>query len=174
MIKPLVVSSGFGVGFNSQFIWTGLRDYSPYLALNTVLDFWVAMGPERIRKFNNTLAHKAATMLAQKWGTGLLSHTHMFGPMVMIRLPEVLLNCVTQGGKEEAVKAHAEMVQAKLHYEFNIEVPVKLIQGKLHTRISAHVYNELSDYDKLCDAILIMTNDVLNNSGAYNSYKQYR
>ena len=72
------------------------------------------------------------------------------------------------------MKAHAEMVQAKLHYEFNIEVPVKLIQGKLHTRISAHVYNELSDYDKLCDAILIMTNDVLNNSGAYNSYKQYR
>ena len=24
MIKPLVVSSGFGVGFNSQFIWTGI------------------------------------------------------------------------------------------------------------------------------------------------------
>lgn len=24
MIKPLVVSSGFGAGFNSQFIWTGI------------------------------------------------------------------------------------------------------------------------------------------------------
>ncbi|KAL9969319.1 hypothetical protein ACROYT_G021518 [Oculina patagonica] len=154
MIKPLVVSSGFGAGFNSQFIWTGLRDYSPYLALNTVLDFWEAMDPERIRKYNNTLANKAATMLAERWNTGLLSHADMFGPMVLIRLPEVLLDCVTQGGKEEAVKAHAEMVQAKLHYEYSIEVPVKLIQGKLHTRISAHVYNQLSDYHQVmrCDS----------------------
>jgi len=174
MIKPLVVSSGFGAGFNSQFIWTGLRDYSPYLALNTVLDFWETIGPERIRKHNNTLANKAALMLAEKWGTCLLSHADMFGPMVMIRLPEVLLDCVTRGGKEEAVKAHAEMVQAKLHYEFSIEVPVKLIQGKLHTRISAHVYNQRSDYSKLCEAILIMTKDVCNNPNAYETYKHYR
>lgn len=151
-----------------------MKKISPTSLLSPVLDFWVAMGPARIHKYNNTLANKAATMLAQKWNTGLLSHAHMFGPMVMIRLPEVLLDCVTQGGKEEAVKAHAEMVQAKLHYEFNIEVPVKLIQGKLHTRISVHVYNELSDYEKLCEAILIITDDVLNNPAAYDSYKQYR
>ena len=56
----------------------------------------------------------------------------------------------------------------------SIEVPVKLIQGKLHTRISAHVYNELSDYDKLCEAILIMTNDVCNNPAAYDMYQNYR
>lgn len=174
MIKPLVVSAGFGAGFNSQFIWTGLRDYSPYLALITVLDFWEAVDPERIRQYNNTLAKKAASMLAESWSTGLLSHADMFGPMVLIRLPEVLLDCVTQGGQEEAVKAHAEMVQAKLHYEFSIEVPVKLIQGKLHTRISAHVYNQLSDYTKLCNAILTMADDALNNPLAYDSYKHYR
>lgn len=132
------------------------------------------MDPERIRQYNNTLAKKAASMLAERWSTGLLSHADMFGPMVLIRLPEVLLDCVTQGGKEEAVKAHAEMVQAKLHYEFSIEVPVKLIQGKLHTRISAHVYNQLSDYTKLCNAILTMADDALNNQLAYDSYKHYR
>lgn len=142
--------------------------------LSSVLDFWEAMGPERIRQYNNTLAQKAASMLAEKWNTGLLSHADMFGPMVLIRLPEVLLDCVTQGEKEEAVKAHAEMVQAKLHYEFSIEVPVKLIQGKLHTRISAHVYNQLSDYTKLCNAILIMADDALNNPSAYDTYKHYR
>lgn len=132
------------------------------------------MGPERIRKYNNTLANEAAAMLAERWSTGLLSHADMFGPMVLIRLPEVLLDFATRGRKEEAVKAHAEMVQAKLHYEFSIEVPVKLIQGKLHTRISAHVYNQLSDYDKLCDTILIMTDDVRNNPSAYDTYKHYR
>jgi len=45
----------------------------------------------------------------------------------------VLLNCVTRGGQEEANKSHAEMVQAKLHYEFSIEVPVKLLQATLET-----------------------------------------
>lgn len=142
--------------------------------LSSVLDFWEAVDPERIRQYNNTLAKKAASMLAERWSTGLLSHADMFGPMVLIRLPEVLLDCVTQGGKEEAVKAHAEMVQAKLHYEFSIEVPVKLIQGKLHTRISAHVYNQLSDYTELCNAILIMADDACNNPSAYDSYKHYR
>ena len=132
------------------------------------------MGPERIRQHNNSLAKEAALMLADKWGTCLLSHADMFGPMVLIRLPEVFLDCVTCGGEEEAVKAHAEMVQAKLHYEFSIEVPVKLIQGKLHTRISAHIYNQLSDYTKLCEAILIMKDDVCNNPSAYDTYKHYR
>ena len=132
------------------------------------------MDPERIRKYNNTLANKAASMLAERWKTGLLSHADMFGPMVLIRLPEVLLDCVTQHGKEQAVKAHAEMVQAKLHYEFSIEVPVKLIQERLHTRISAHVYNQLGDYTKLCDAILVMADDACNNPSAYDTYKDYR
>lgn len=139
-----------------------------------MLDFWEAMGPERIRKHNNTLAKTAALKLAENWGTCLLSHADMFGPMVLIRLPEELLDCVTRGGQEEAVKAHAEMVQAKLHYEFSIEVPVKLIQDKLHTRISSHVYNEMSDYNKLCEAILVMTDDVCKNPNAYETYKHYR
>lgn len=132
------------------------------------------MDPEQIRKHNNTLANQAALMLADKWGTCLLSHADMFGPMVLVRLPEVLLDCVTRGGLEEAVKAHAEMIQARLHYEFSIEVPVKLVQGKLHTRISAHVYNELSDYSKLCDAILVMTDEVCKSPNAYEMYKHYR
>ncbi|XP_068698496.1 uncharacterized protein [Montipora foliosa] len=174
MIQPLVVSSGFSAGFNSQFIWTGLKDYSPYLSLNTVLDFWETMKPERIRKHNNTLANQAALMLAEKWGTSLLSHAEMFGPMVLIRLPDALLDCVSLQGQEEAVKAHAEMIQAKLHYEFNIEVPVKLIQGKLYTRISAHVYNEISDYSRLGDVIAIMTNEAQNNSMAYETYVRYK
>ena len=132
------------------------------------------MKPERIRKHNNTLANQAALMLAEKWGTSLLSHAEMFGPMVLIRLPDALLDCVSLQGQEEAVKAHAEMIQAKLHYEFNIEVPVKLIQGKLYTRISAHVYNEMSDYNRLGDVIAIMTNEAQNNSMAYETYVRYK
>ena len=34
MIKPLVVSSGFGAGFNSQFIWTGKLTVTHMLVIN--------------------------------------------------------------------------------------------------------------------------------------------
>ena len=131
------------------------------------------MDPHRIYNHNNTLARESALMLAEKWDTGLLSHSDMFGPMVLIRLPEELLQCVTQNGREEAVKAHAEMVQAKLHYEFKIEVPIKLIQGKLYTRISAHVYNKLTDYKLLGETIVSMTNDVLNNPCPFELFECY-
>ena len=37
----------------------GLRDYSPFLALLTSLDFWERVGPETIRTYIHGLAHKA-------------------------------------------------------------------------------------------------------------------
>ena len=43
-------------------------------------------------------------------------------------------------------------VQDWLHSERRIEVPVKCVQGNLYVRISAHVYNEISDYETLADA----------------------
>ena len=33
------------------------------------------------------------------------------------------------------------------------QVPLKAIQGKLYVRIAVHVYNEMSDYKRLADAI---------------------
>jgi selenocysteine lyase/cysteine desulfurase len=44
-------------------------------------------------------------------------------------------------------------LQDLLHYEYHIEVPVKCVQGGLYVRISAHVYNELADYEKLASAV---------------------
>ena len=36
----------------------------------------------------------------------------------------------------------------------NFQVPIKVVQGKLYVRVSAHVYNELADYQVLADAVL--------------------
>jgi selenocysteine lyase/cysteine desulfurase len=37
--------------------------------------------------------------------------------------------------------------------ESRIEVPVKCVQGRLYVRVSVHLYNQLSDYERLADAI---------------------
>ncbi|GIL58989.1 hypothetical protein Vafri_13974 [Volvox africanus] len=50
----------------------------------------------------------------------------------------------------------AARVQHWLRYEKNIEVPVVAALGRLWVRISAQVYNEIRDYDKLGEAILTL------------------
>ena len=39
------------------------------------------------------------------------------------------------------------------------QVPIKCVQQKLYVRISAHIYNELAEYQLLADAILQLTKD---------------
>lgn len=48
----------------------------------------------------------------------------------------------------------AEKIQNRLFHEYRIEVPVKAVQGVLYIRISVHIYNELSDYKTLADAVI--------------------
>ena len=44
-------------------------------------------------------------------------------------------------------------MQDLLHYQYHIEVPIKLIQARLYVRISAHIYNCLDDYVALAAAV---------------------
>uniref|UniRef100_A0A7R9V8T9 Uncharacterized protein n=1 Tax=Chlamydomonas euryale TaxID=1486919 RepID=A0A7R9V8T9_9CHLO len=55
-----------------------------------------------------------------------------------------------------ATSADAKLVQDQLHHGFRIECPVKCIAGYLYVRISAQVYNEMADYERLRDAVLAL------------------
>ena len=151
LIRPVVISHGFGSGFNSEFIWTGLHDYSPFLALHTVLDFWKTFGEDVIQNYMHDLCRQAGDLLTKSWGTVLAAPQGMFGPMSLVMLPSSLY-CHA----DLVDYSKAEEIQNKLYYNYNIEVPVKCIEDKLYVRISCHVYNSLSEYKKLADAILDM------------------
>jgi selenocysteine lyase/cysteine desulfurase len=120
---------------------------------STALDFWNTFGVERIQKHNRELAHKAARMLSEKWKTDTLFPVHMYGPMVLVRLPDVLWQSQMTDGGNIVNKANAEFVQDKLHFDYGIEVPIKPIDGRLYARISAHVYNEINHYNVLANAV---------------------
>ncbi|KAH3729468.1 hypothetical protein DPMN_055439 [Dreissena polymorpha] len=150
--RPLIISHGFGSGFNSEFIWAGLHDYSPFLALHTVLDFWESIGPGTIQQYMHGRCRQAGQMLKNSWKTYLAAPEHMFGSMSLVALPEDLYShCDTVD------YLAAEAVQNQLYHQYNIEVPIKCVQGKLYARISAHIYNEMAEYEILRDAILEMT-----------------
>lgn len=146
--RPLVISHGFGSGFNSEFIWSGLRDYSPFLALHAVLDFWDAVGVDRIRKQMHGLLSEAADLLVKVWKTGLLAPIEMCGSMALVQLPAEF------SSNQTVEYSDAETIQNHLYHKYNIEVPIKALQGRLYVRISVHIYNELSEYEKLASAVL--------------------
>lgn len=72
-IRPMAISHGFGSGFCSEFVWTGLRDYGPYLALHTVLHFWETFGAHKIRTYMHGLCKTAAEHLVGEFSRRRLS-----------------------------------------------------------------------------------------------------
>jgi isopenicillin-N epimerase len=70
--------------------------------------------------------------------------------MQLVGLPFGAFGCM----ENQATSRDAKSVQDMLHFRHAIEVPVKCMEGNLYVRISAHVYNELEDYERLGRAIL--------------------
>jgi selenocysteine lyase/cysteine desulfurase len=156
LIDPLVISHGYGFGFTSGFTWSGSYDYTTYTSLLTVLDFWEFYGPKSIMEYMYTTAKQGAQCLVKAWGTDLLSDIGHFGTMVLVRLPDGLLGLSVDMPR---TSNDVERVQDTLHNKCKIEVPVKLLQGKLYIRISAHIYNDLKDYERVAQAILELCDD---------------
>lgn len=75
------------------------------------------------------------------WGTELLVDPSMSAALVNIRIPTTNSTL-------------AEKLPQLLLENYNTWVPVYLCQGRYYTRISAQIYNELSDYEYLGRAIL--------------------
>ncbi|KNC77691.1 hypothetical protein SARC_09853 [Sphaeroforma arctica JP610] len=92
-----------------------------------------------------------ATSLAQKWKSQTLVPLEMSGLMALIQIP-------TLDRKLSDIDGNA--VQDAMHFRFQIECPVKFIDGQLYVRISSHCYNTRHDYDKLAAAVLCLVKDL--------------
>ncbi|XP_071955002.1 uncharacterized protein [Antedon mediterranea] len=154
-VRPLIISHGFGSGFNSEFMWSGLKDYSSFLVLPKIIDFWETVGVQRMRQYMYDLTDQAANMLVEKLGTSLAAPKDMFGTMALVRLPRSLCS------KLEVNYDLAEQIQKELYSRFCIEVPVKSIDGVLYVRISCHIYNQMSEYQYLAECLQNLADDSL-------------
>jgi hypothetical protein len=43
-IHPLIVSHGYGASFTSNFLWTGMQDYSSHLTIPFAITLWNEIG----------------------------------------------------------------------------------------------------------------------------------
>ncbi|MDJ0947892.1 MAG: aminotransferase class V-fold PLP-dependent enzyme [Alphaproteobacteria bacterium] len=145
-IHPPVISRGLGSGYLAEFDWTGTRDYTAWLAVTAAIEFHEQMGAADARADMKALCDRAVDLLTGRWGTEASAPSGMRGAMAAVRLPV--------DGTATSETAHE--IHDRLRRDHQIEAPVGLLDGTLWVRISAHVYNEEADYERLANAVAEM------------------
>ena len=145
-LHPPVISWGLDQGFTAEFDWVGTRDESAWLAAPAGLAFLNQIGREAVWQHNHDLAWQGAQLLAARWGTTLGFTAADIGFMATVPMPAAC-------GKEPA---DAARVRDALLFDHRIEVQVHAAHGGLWARISAQVYNEIGDVERLAGAVLTM------------------
>ena len=138
-LHPTAISHALGHGFTPEFDYTGTRDNSAWLAVAAALDYADALGAEALRAHNAALAREAGAMLARAWDSEAAAAPEFCASMVSVRLPGAA------GGDPGA----ARRLAARLNEEHAITAGIMVLDGGLWIRVSAQIYNEIGDYERL-------------------------
>ena len=146
-LHPPVISWGLDNGMAAEFDLVGTRDPSPFLAAPAALDcmaeFGGADGIAGVQRYDHELAWWAGQYLADRWGTPFTTPEEMIGTMVNVTLP------IAAGSTPEDAAAWKDA----LLFEHHVEVPVFSHEGRLTTRVSAQLYNERAEIERLAHLV---------------------
>ena len=145
-MHPTAISHGHRQGYLAEFDWTGTRDASAPFVIPDALAFLDRLGAADIMAHNHELVSYASKMLAETWGTRVGASERQTGSMAMIELP-INGTATTKGGLE---------IRAALLERNKVQVPINALGGRYWARISAHIYNEIGDYERLARAVSTM------------------
>ena len=142
-LHPPVISHGYGAGFEAEFAWTGTRDPSNWLALPDAIAFYRQAGDGALRERNHALAGEAADLLQAELGAAPAAPQPMRGAMASLALP-------FRGAVGERT---ADALHDLLFQRYRIQVPIFAFADRLWVRISAQIFNEIADYERLAQAL---------------------
>lgn len=122
-----------------EFLWSGTREPSPYLAVPAALDFLERVGLGHFRTFTHELARQARQRLVELTGRQPLvpDDPAWYGAMAHVPLPP----------------GDAKELQGRLWKEYGIEVPIPDWGGGRYIRVSCHLYNTPEHLDRLVSAL---------------------
>ena len=126
-----------------EFDWPGTRDPTPHLAAPAGIAFMRELGVKKVQDYNHDLACNAGRELAAHWKSRVVCPEEMIGPMIAVPLPESLGST-----RDDAIR-----LRDALLFQYNIEVHVSSWKGRLRVRVSAQIYNEMADIERLIDAV---------------------
>lgn len=125
--------------WSDELLWSGTRDPSAYLSIPAAIEFLAGVGFDLFRARTHALARHARATLAEMFGTvpGTPDSELWYGSMAHVPLPHV----------------DASELQGRLWREYGIEVPIVEWRRQGFIRVSCHLYNDISDLEKLFRAL---------------------
>ncbi|MBI3505938.1 MAG: aminotransferase class V-fold PLP-dependent enzyme [Proteobacteria bacterium] len=138
-IHPTTISHGLGKGLAAEFDWVGTRDVGAWLSVPDGIAFGERHGWPAIRAHNNALRAAAAKRIAAAYGTPVGGPEDMHGHLASIGLP-------LDGPADET---RAVALLGALYDRHRIQAPVMAFGGRLWVRISAQIYNDIGQYERL-------------------------
>merc|ERR1712039_431262 len=138
--------------FTSAFMWQGTADPSAFIAIHDALEWRSQLGEAAIKSYMASLAEAGGLRIAQIWGTSLipsdvLERKHMQASLTNIRVP-------CDGPNEPSCPSD---LAARVTRDSSTFVPVGEYAGAgrgLWARVSASIYNEVSDFEFYAHAVL--------------------
>lgn len=143
-LHPPSVSWGLDLGFTREFDWVGTFDPSRFLAAPDGVAFIQSFGDGVVFAANHALAWAGAQHLATRWETTLGVPEECVGTMVTVPLP----------ARAGTTRDDAMRLRAALYYDDKIEIQMHAWRGQLWVRLSAQIYNDLDDVERLASAVL--------------------
>ena len=143
-LHPAVISWGLDEGFTTEFDLVGTRDPSAHLAAPAALALFEEWGLDDIRRHNHDLVWMGAHRLAERWDTEWSMPEPLVGSMAMVTLPS----------RAGTSRDEALTMRDSLLFDEGIEVHMHAYGGRVRVRISAQIYNDESDIDRLAEAVL--------------------
>lgn len=142
-LHPPVISWGLDQGYVAEFDWVGTRDPTAWLAAPAGFEYMSELGMGAVLDWNHDLAWDAGQWLCRRWKTELGVDAAATGTMITVPLPASLGST-----REEAARLRDDLLRKDC-----IEVQLHARGGNLWTRVSAQVYNEMADIERLGDAV---------------------
>ena len=138
-LHPVTISHGLGRGFVEEFDWTGTRDPSAFLSVETAIDFHDRLGGAALRSRNAHLAQRAAAIVAGHFGTDVGASAGWCAAMTMVRLPAL---------PQPATPDLALRIRSYI-LDVGCDAPIFSLAGSVWVRLSAQAYNVEADYERL-------------------------
>ncbi|XP_062620604.1 uncharacterized protein LOC134282183 [Saccostrea cucullata] len=103
---------------------------------------------EKINRYARNLLDKASELIAERLGTEVLQIP------ISMEAPGIRLVLLPEYEGYDKTWAGADKLQMDIINQHNIICVISPVQNELYLRLSANIYNELTDYVKIADLIL--------------------
>lgn len=138
-----------------RFGFVGTKNFGSISVIGDVIRFRneVCGGEQAIWDYCHALAVKAGAVVAEKWGTSVLGPELGVTTMVNVEVPAAQLGldaAVLTGPRVNKCLDYYFAQLLSVHHTF---VPFIVHNNKIFIRLSAQIYNELSDYEYAADAV---------------------